>query len=155
LAAVPLRAAWEQGGVPGAEILRLTFDGGAPKVSVAAMSGGLDIWLPGLTLTESPAAGVQVSREAGGSRLKIARPGVELSAVDVDDKEIRIRIAKPAEPDSGSDSNYKIGVGDTVTVTVYKNPDLSGEFPVAHDGTINLPLAGPIPARGFTDTELA
>lgn len=156
-AATPLRVVWEKGGVPGAESLLLAFDASAPQLSIAAMSGGLDIWLPGLFLTESPAEGVQVGREVGGTRLRVSRPGVELRSVDFDDKEVRIRIAGAVDTATSprADSNYRVGVGDIVNVTVYKNQDLSGEFPVAHDGTINLPLAGPIPARGFTDTELA
>ncbi len=163
-AAPPLKVVWEQGGVTGAESLLLAFDSAAPRLSVAVMSGGLDVWLPGVFLAEPPATGIQLGREAGGTRLLIARPGVALRSVEFEDKEVRIRMALAVDPanaaaattpDTRSDSSYRIGVGDIVNVTVYKNLDLSGEFPVAHDGTINLPLAGPIPARGFTDTELA
>ena len=154
-ASQPVRVVWDTAGEQGGEILVLTFDTGTPRLSVLAMSGGLDVWLPAFSLTESPAPGIQIGREAGGTRLRVARPGVAIRSVDFDEKEVRIRLARPAGVEASPESSYRIGVGDVVTVTVYKNVDLSGEFPVAHDGTINLPLAGPIPARGLTDTELS
>lgn len=46
--------------------------------------------------------------------------------------------------------NYTIGPGDRLKVTVFAEPDLSGEFQVAGDGTLSLPLAGETQAAGLT-----
>ena len=51
--------------------------------------------------------------------------------------------------------SYKIGVGDQVQVTVWKNPELSISEPVRPDGKIAVPLIGDIVAAGREPTELA
>ncbi|EIZ79030.1 polysaccharide biosynthesis/export family protein [Novosphingobium sp. Rr 2-17] len=45
---------------------------------------------------------------------------------------------------------YLLGSGDKVRVTVYGEPNLTGEFAVAADGTLSLPLVGDVPAAGKT-----
>jgi len=47
-------------------------------------------------------------------------------------------------------SDYVLGAGDRVAVTVFRHADLSGEFEVDHGGSIGLPLIGQIPAAGRT-----
>lgn len=49
---------------------------------------------------------------------------------------------------------YRIGAGDLITVTVWRNGDLSGDYIVGPDGTISVSLSDPIQAAGFTVTEL-
>jgi protein involved in polysaccharide export with SLBB domain len=44
--------------------------------------------------------------------------------------------------------------GDTVAVSVYSRPDLSGDFTVRPDGTISMHIVGSIPAVGLTPAEL-
>lgn len=51
--------------------------------------------------------------------------------------------------------DYRLGVGDTVRIKVYEWPDLSGEFPVAPNGSVFLSLIGQVPAEGLTPTRLA
>jgi len=51
--------------------------------------------------------------------------------------------------------NYRLSVGDQVRVTVYGHEDLSGDFSVAADGGISLPLAGDIKAQNRTTGELS
>lgn len=51
---------------------------------------------------------------------------------------------------SGSAADYKLDVGDQVTITVYNEPSLTGPHTVAADGTISLPLIGDVPASGRT-----
>ncbi len=51
-------------------------------------------------------------------------------------------------------ASYLIGPQDVLDVTVFKAPDLSRTVPVADDGTINLPLIGPIPATGKSPSAL-
>lgn len=47
-----------------------------------------------------------------------------------------------ARADGGWSDTYRIGAGDTLRVAVFDEPDLSGAFAVAPDGTVNLPLIG-------------
>ncbi len=44
------------------------------------------------------------------------------------------------------DEGYRLGVGDKLRVTVYGEPDLSGEYEVSSTGTVALPLVGEVPA---------
>ena len=50
---------------------------------------------------------------------------------------------------------YRLAAGDKVRVTVFNEPDLSGEFQVAPDQTIAFPLIGHIDASGASADELA
>jgi polysaccharide biosynthesis/export protein len=49
---------------------------------------------------------------------------------------------------------YIIGPEDILLVTVWKEPDLSGTFPVRPDGMISIVGVGAIPAAGLTTTQL-
>ena len=50
---------------------------------------------------------------------------------------------------------YKIGVGDTLDVKVWKNGELSVSVPVRPDGNISVPLVGDIKAEGASAESLA
>ena len=50
---------------------------------------------------------------------------------------------------------YKIGVGDLLQVSVWRNPDLSISVPVRPDGKISVPLVGDVVAAGRTSPELS
>lgn len=45
-------------------------------------------------------------------------------------------------------ANIPLGVGDTIEVTILRNPDLSGTFDIAGDGRISLALIGAVDASG-------
>lgn len=47
-------------------------------------------------------------------------------------------------------TDYKLGPGDKLRVTVYNEPDLSGEFDVGGQGSIALPLIGQVDVKGRT-----
>ena len=49
---------------------------------------------------------------------------------------------------ASSDYRYVIGPGDTVTIHVFRNPDLSMTVPVRPDGKIAAPLVEDLPAIG-------
>ena len=51
-------------------------------------------------------------------------------------------------------SIYKIGPGDSIRLTVYEHPDLSGSFNVDDTGSISLPLILDTPVSGLTLREL-
>jgi polysaccharide biosynthesis/export protein len=64
----------------------------------------------------------------------------------------------PAAPTPGTavDPNeYVIGPDDSLQVTVWKEPTVSGTFPVRPDGKISLTLLGDITAAGFTPMKLS
>lgn len=57
------------------------------------------------------------------------------------------------EPDPRN-NEFVIGEADRLHVTVWKNPDLSGDHTVRPDGTITLPLIGDLKAAKQTPTAL-
>jgi polysaccharide export outer membrane protein len=62
----------------------------------------------------------------------------------------------PAPKQTGSyDWNYLVGPGDTVKVFVWRNPEVSGDFPVRPDGKMTMNLVEDLPASGKTPTQLA
>lgn len=52
-------------------------------------------------------------------------------------------------------ARYIMGPGDTVSVFVYRAPELSADLPVRPDGRISLPLVPDIQVAGRTSSELA
>jgi polysaccharide biosynthesis/export protein len=51
-------------------------------------------------------------------------------------------------------SEYQVGAGDVLEVTVFGNDDLSRTTPVQPNGTINLPLLGEVPVAQLTVAEV-
>lgn len=62
--------------------------------------------------------------------------------------------ALAAAAGTGTDS-YVIGASDVLTITVWKEPTLSGTILVRPDGMISLALIGDVPASGLTPIQLA
>jgi protein involved in polysaccharide export with SLBB domain len=59
------------------------------------------------------------------------------------------------EPGTGKvTTEYKLGTGDQLQVSVFGQPDLSGKFEVDGNGNITLPLIGPEKAEGKTVNEV-
>jgi len=52
------------------------------------------------------------------------------------------------------DAPYMVNPGDTLSVSVWKEPDLSGPVLVRPDGTFSIPLGGQFDARGKTVIQL-
>lgn len=52
-------------------------------------------------------------------------------------------------------AEYKMGVGDRVSVQVWKSPELSVEVPVRPDGKISVPLVGDVIAAGKSTQQLS
>ena len=50
--------------------------------------------------------------------------------------------------------DYRLGTGDHIRVNVFNEPTLSGEFSIAADGSVALPLIGSVPASERTTTQL-
>ncbi len=52
-------------------------------------------------------------------------------------------------------SDYLIGAEDTISINVWKNPELSVNVPVRPDGKISVPLIGDVLAAGHTPEEVS
>lgn len=64
--------------------------------------------------------------------------------------------SSPAKGSAGVDNaRYIIGSDDSLAITVWKEPSLSGTVPVRPDGMISLALVGDLPAAGRTPMQLA
>ena len=63
----------------------------------------------------------------------------------------------PAAPVAAAtaDYNYIVGPGDTLNITVWRNPELSMSVPVRPDGKVVTPLVDELVAQGKTSTEIA
>lgn len=64
-------------------------------------------------------------------------------------------VIKLNEGQAQSSNDYLIGAGDTLSVFVWGNEELSTEVPVRPDGKITTPLVEDVVASGKTPTELA
>lgn len=63
----------------------------------------------------------------------------------------------PPAPISAASSDYRYLIGplDTISVVVWRNPELSMAVPVRPDGYISLPLVEDLPAQGRNPADLA
>ena len=63
----------------------------------------------------------------------------------------------PAAPAAAqtSDYSYIIGASDSLNIIVWRNPELSGTYPVRPDGKVSAPLVDELVAQGKTSVELA
>ena len=59
----------------------------------------------------------------------------------------------PETPTTASIDAYRLGAGDKLSVNVFGENDLSGEFLVGDDGSVDMPLIGAVQAQGQTVTE--
>ncbi len=57
-------------------------------------------------------------------------------------------------PSTSGISDYLLGVGDKIRVTVFGEEDLSGDFQVSSTGVISMPLIGEVKAAGHTASEI-
>lgn len=65
------------------------------------------------------------------------------------------QVSAAAAPEPSSPRDYLIGPGDTVSVTVWRNPEVSMSVSVRPDGKITTPLVEDLTASGKTPTQLA
>ena len=59
-----------------------------------------------------------------------------------------------ADDDSGSESEYRIGVGDVIQISVWQYEQFNATGPVGPDGKITMHLLGDIDVAGFTREEV-
>lgn len=56
---------------------------------------------------------------------------------------------------SVSNANYILGVGDQITLSVIGYPEFTGNLAILPDGTVTLPLVGPVRVIGLTPVQLS
>lgn len=61
---------------------------------------------------------------------------------------------KAAAFDEKGHYEYRLGVSDIVTVFVWRNPEVSGDYIIRPDGKLNMSLTSPLQAEGLTTSEL-
>lgn len=61
----------------------------------------------------------------------------------------------PAKAKAPSDWLYILGPGDSISVFVWGNPEVSGSFPIRPDGKVTMNLVEDLQASGRTPTQLA
>jgi protein involved in polysaccharide export with SLBB domain len=64
-------------------------------------------------------------------------------------------VPRAADGTLNSTSNVALGPGDVFEVRVFAEPDLSGAFRVASDGSIDFPLVGKFQVEGLTASKLS
>jgi len=74
------------------------------------------------------------------------QPAPRYATMEQQPETVRVVGLRPSE-DSAA---YRLGVGDRVRVTVFKEEDLSGEFQLDSQGFVRLPLIGPVRALGLS-----
>ncbi|RYY77049.1 MAG: sugar ABC transporter substrate-binding protein [Gammaproteobacteria bacterium] len=65
------------------------------------------------------------------------------------------KVITPAVSDGGSHEEYRLGVGDSIEINVWRNADLSRSAQIRPDGKITLPLVGDIVAADLTAVQLS
>jgi polysaccharide export outer membrane protein len=61
--------------------------------------------------------------------------------------------AASAQPHSGNGTPYRVGAKDLLEITVFEAPEVNGEYRVADDGSVRLPLVQRIELGGLTEAE--
>lgn len=145
-------AAWLADAAPGSSILELRFGASAQDIEVREVPAGVVVRAPGTPPAASPPEDVEYVASDGHIEIHVRRPGSTIESVHVDGGTVRIRIVSGLV--GGASRDYRLGIGDIVTISVYQDPDLSGEYPVGQDGKVNLPLIGAVQAEGATEGEL-
>ena len=60
-----------------------------------------------------------------------------------------------AAPNASDSFQYRLGPADQLRITVYNEPELTGQFVVGAEGAISYPLVGSIEAAGLTVDEFS
>lgn len=81
-------------------------------------------------------------------------PGDQPGASERNDRLLALAQSGAATPASSRNADYRVGSGDLLDIRVFDAPDLSGEFRISGDGTVSLPLVGPMAVDGLTTGEL-
>lgn len=85
----------------------------------------------------------------------VATIGVILAAIILAACSSNKVTSMPEAADASVLAEYRIGVGDALSVNVWRNPEMSLNVPVRPDGKISMPLIGDIMAADLTTEQLS
>jgi polysaccharide export outer membrane protein len=117
---------------------------GAMMILAVPMTGGAQT-APAAAAPTTPSAATSTTAPAAAPAQQPTPP-----AVTAKPEEKSANYAGPMDA-----TRYIIGPEDSLQVTVWKEPTLSGNFPVRPDGMISLVLVGDLPAAGLTPMALS
>jgi len=145
---------WQPGPGADAESLVLRYEHAPAGIEARNTPTGIEVVVDGASV---PAAGLpdglKAVRDGGSTRLRLDRPRTAVRSVRIEATLATIVFNSRSKESVAA--AYTVGVGDVVAIAVYKNADLSGEFVVAPDGTLVLPLVGAVPVAGHTESDIA
>ncbi len=107
----------------------------------SSVSASSFLWVCGMVLMLTPA----------GSAQTLAHPVINPTTATPETAAPQVQ-AQKGDTDG---TRYVIGADDSLQVTVWQEPSISGTFPVRPDGMISLVLVGDIQAAGLTPMHLA
>lgn len=103
-------------------------------------------------------AAAQSSGSSSESRAPSTSPNSPSSSASQDKKADNNSGKSSARPDTAKGQKppegYRIGVDDSLFISVWKEPDLSSQVTVRPDGVITLPLINDVPVVGLSPKEL-
>jgi len=110
-----------------------------------------------LLVASSLSAFAQDSQQKPQTGAQATQPAPQQAAPVVPETNAQAPSSAPGAPAAKAVDNakYMIGTEDTLQVTVWKEPSLSGSIPVRPDGMISLVLVGDLQAAGRTPMQLA
>jgi polysaccharide export outer membrane protein len=109
------------------------------------------MWTPVLLLAMSPFVAMSQSEPKAPNATAATVP---TPAAPASSTEQVPAITQPKSLVMVDSSSYVIGAEDALQVTVWKEPTLTGTFPVRPDGMISMVLVGDVPAAGLTPMQL-
>src|SRR5262245_2450152 len=103
--------------------------------------------LRGFALVFSLIASVLVNPGAGQEAVSPGRVGQEAAPP--------ARVIVPPDPDIARSTDFRIRPSEIVSVYIINMPELSRDYPVSAEGTIELPFLGSMKAQQKTSNELS
>jgi polysaccharide export outer membrane protein len=89
-----------------------------------------------------------------GLVLKIRPRGAALAGLEQREDAVAVRLMAFGVGDDRADSDYRVGVGDKIEISVFGHDDMTRLGEVKTDGTVNFPLLGDVKVAGKTVTQI-
>jgi polysaccharide export outer membrane protein len=121
----------------------------ASAISLSACSGGTAVSDPSKSIRANRSAPIKANTP--GKQTVVHKPASKISNKTSFNEHVASNDSRKANADADV---YGLNIGDTVKITTFGHEDLSGEFMVEGNGSINLPLIGNVKAVGKSQQEL-
>jgi polysaccharide export outer membrane protein len=144
---------WQEDPEGGSASLVLAFDSAAPDFELRSDSRAVYLRIPGSASTTAVPDPVDIEQDEQGIRLTVQHQNPKVQSITVDGSSLVVSLLIGSDGD-GLLGGYRLGVGDMLTVSVYRDEELSGDYPVSQDGMVRMPLVGAVKAAGLSESEL-